>query len=78
MCSAPVTATSLNAANTPAFGTPTATTDGFTVQISNYDANFSYAGTANAGSVSIDGSGLVTVSGVSPNTSSTATITTSN
>jgi hypothetical protein len=74
--SAPVTATSLDAANTPTFGTPTATTDGFTVQISNYDANFSYAGTANAGSVSIDGSGLVTVSGVAANTSSTATITT--
>ena len=74
--SAPVNATSLLAANTPAFGAPTATADGFTVQISNYDANFTYAGTATAGSASIDGSGLVTITGVSPNTSSTATITT--
>ena len=73
--SAPVTATSLLAANTPTFGTPTATADGFTVQITNYDANFTYAGTATAGSVSINGS-VVTVTGVSPNTSSTATITT--
>jgi hypothetical protein len=64
------------AANTPAFGTPTATADGFTVQISNYDANFTYGATTTAGSVSIDGLGLVTVTGVSPNTSSTATITT--
>jgi hypothetical protein len=74
--SAPVTATSLNAANTPTFGTPTATADGFTVQISNYDANFTYGATATVGSVSIGGSGLVTVTGVAANTSSTATITT--
>jgi hypothetical protein len=71
-----VTATSLNAANTPTFGAPTSTPDGFTVQISNYDANFTYAGTATVGSVSISGTGLVTVTGVSSNTSSTATITT--
>ncbi len=75
--SAQVTATSLNAANTPTFGSPTATTDGFTVQISNYDANFNYGGTATAGgSVAISNTGLVTVTGVAANTSSTATITT--
>jgi hypothetical protein len=67
----------INAANTPTFGTPTATADGFTVQISNYDANFAYGGTATAGgTVSISGTGLVTVSGVAANTSSTATVTT--
>jgi hypothetical protein len=75
--SAQVTATSLSAANTPTFGTPTRTAGGFTVQISNYDANFAYGGTATAGgTVSISGAGLVTVSGVAPNTSSTATVTT--
>jgi hypothetical protein len=75
--SAQVTATSLNAANTPTFGTPTATADGFTVQISNYDATFTYGGTATAGgTVAISNTGLVTVSGVAANTSSTATITT--
>jgi hypothetical protein len=74
--SAPVTATSLNAANTPAFGTPTATPDGFNVQITNYNGAFTYGGTTTAGSVSISGTGLVTVTGVSPNTSSTVTITT--
>jgi len=74
--SAQVTATSLNAANTPTFGAPTSTADGFTVQISNYDANFTYAGTATVGSVSISGTGLVIVTGLAANTSSTATITT--
>ena len=75
--SAQVTATSLNAANTPTFGTPTATADGFTVLITNYDPNFAYAGTATVnGTVAISSNGLVTVSGVAANTSSTATITT--
>ena len=62
---------------TPTFGTPTATSTGFTVQISNYDSNYTWAGTATAsGTVSISGTGLVTVTGVAPGTSSTATITT--
>ena len=64
-------------AETAIFGTPTATADGFTVQISNYSALYTWAGTATAsGSVAISGSGLVTVTGVSGSTSSTATITT--
>ena len=72
-----VAATSLNTALTPAFGTTTATADGFTVVITNYDANYTWAGTATAsGSVSVTGSGLVTVTGVAAGTSSTATITT--
>ena len=63
---------------TPTFDTATPTADGFTVQITNYDAAYTWAGTATAsGSVSISGTGLVTVTGVAPSTSSTATITTS-
>ena len=74
---APVTATSLGTARNPVFGTKTPTTTGFTVQISNYDAAYTWAGTATAsGSVAISGTGLVTVTGVAPGTSSTATITT--
>ena len=74
---ATATATSLDAVLTPAFGTPTATADGFTAQITNYDALYTWASSATAsGSVSINGSGLVTVTGVAANTSSTATITT--
>lgn len=74
--SATVTASSLNAALTPTFGTPTSTADGFTVQISNFDGDYTYAGSATTGSVSIDGSGVVTVTGVAVATSSTVTITT--
>ena len=75
--SAPVTATSLAAALIPTFGTPVKTADGFTVQIANYNASYTWAGTATAsGSVAINGTGLVTVTGVAAATSSTATITT--
>ena len=61
---------------TPTFGTPTATANGFTVQISNFNSGYTWSGTATAsGNVSINDSGLVTVTGVAPGTSSTATIT---
>jgi titin len=71
------TAAVVEVANTPTFGTPTARGDGFTVQISNYNGAFTYGGTATAGgTVAISNTGLVTVSGVAPETSSTATITT--
>jgi hypothetical protein len=76
LTSATQSITPLGAANTPTFGAPTSTADGFTVLISNYDANFTYGGTATVGSVSISGTGLVTVTGVAANTASTATITT--
>jgi hypothetical protein len=62
---------------TPAFGTPTSTASGYTVQITNYSASYTWAGTATAsGSVAISNTGLVTVTGVAAGTSSTATITT--
>lgn len=70
----------LNAALTPTFGTYTATADGFTVVIPNYDTAYTWAGTATrSGTVSItgtDGNGLATISGVAANTASVATITT--
>ena len=79
--SIPVTSEALTistgAALAPTFGSPSATADGFSVQISNYDNAFTWSGTATAsGSVAISGTGLVTVTGVAPETSSTATITT--
>jgi len=47
------------------------------VQINNYDSSYTWGGTATAsGSVSINGTGLVTVTGVAELTSSTAMITT--
>ena len=63
---------------TPTFGTPTATATGFTAQITNYNASYTWAGTVtSSGSVAISGSGLVTVANVAAGISSTATITTS-
>ena len=77
LTSATQSITPLGVANTPAFGTPTPTADGFTVQITNYDANFTYGGTATAGgNVAISNTGLVTVSGLAAGTPSTATVTT--
>jgi hypothetical protein len=68
----------LGLANTPTFGTTTSNDSGFTVQITNYDGAFTYAGTATPSGavVVISNTGLVTVSRVGANTSSTATITT--
>ena len=76
LTSATQSVTVLLTANTPTFAASTPTADGFTVQITNYDANFTYSGTATAGSVSISGSGLVTVTGLLPNTASITTIVT--
>jgi uncharacterized repeat protein (TIGR02543 family) len=73
------TAVLINSASAlnPTFDTPTATADGFTVQILNYSPSYSWTGTAtSSGAVVINGSGLVTVSGVAPGTSSVATIAT--
>jgi formylglycine-generating enzyme required for sulfatase activity len=62
---------------TPAFGSTTATADGFTVPITNYDSSYSWAGTGTAsGTVVVSNTGLVTVTGLTAGTSSTATITT--
>ncbi len=73
---ATTTTTVLNVALTPTFSTTSPTADGFTVQIGNYDAAFTWAGSATAGgTVAVSGTGLVTVTGVAPATASTATIT---
>jgi titin len=56
----------LGAALQPSFGTPTRTADGFTVQIENYDAAFSWSAAPTAGSATVDSSGLMTVTGLVP------------
>lgn len=66
-----------SAALTPTFDTATATANGFNVQITNFDITYTWAGALNvSGNVSISGTGLVSVSGVAPDTAATATITT--
>lgn len=70
----------LSPALTPALGTYTRTANGFTVAITNYNTAYTWAGTAtNGGSVSFsgtNGNGLATITGLSPNTASVTTITT--
>ena len=61
---------------TPSFGVPVSSSDGFTVQVSNYDDSYSWAVTSTAGSASINTSGLVTLTDLTPGQSATATVTT--
>ena len=72
--SATVSSSALEAALTPTFATPTKTSDGFTVHVSNYDANYTWSASASAGSAAISGSGLITVTGLSAGASSTVTV----
>jgi uncharacterized repeat protein (TIGR02543 family) len=68
----------LLAALNPTFSTPTTTTTGFTVQISNYDAAFTWdTATVTSGIVARDSFGLLTVTGLTAGQSSTLTQTTS-
>jgi len=68
---------SLAAALNPTYGTYTQTSTGYTVQISNYSNQYTWAGSAtNGATVSISNTGLVTVSGLSAGVSAVATITT--
>ena len=68
----------LLAALNPTFSTPTTTTTGFTVQISNYDAAFTWdTATVTSGIVARDSFGLLTVTGLTAGESSTLTQTTS-
>ena len=71
--------TTLLAGRTPTFGNVTRTDDGFTVQITNYESpiwTWTKVATGSA-DVNIDGSGLVTVTGLAPGAESTVLIKTS-
>jgi hypothetical protein len=61
----------------PEFETPTATADGFTVQVSSYDSDFTWSVSTTAGSATISGTGLITVTELTPGESATATVITS-
>jgi len=62
---------------TPSFAALTSTADGFTVQVSNYDAEFTWDVATTAGSASINGTGLITVIGLGAGQSATVTVTAS-
>jgi hypothetical protein len=67
----------LKARLTPLFGTPVPTASGFTLQILNFDPLYSWSGLNSAnGVVSISNTGLVSVTGLNPGTTSTLTVTT--
>ena len=74
--SAQITESALAAALTPAFAAPIPTSDGFTVQVSNYDAAFQWSVVAAEGSAVIDSNGLVTVTDIDNSTSATVTVST--
>jgi len=61
---------------TPKLAAPASTAGGFTVQVSNYDAAYTWAVTTTAGSATISNAGLVTVTGLTPEQSATVTVTT--
>jgi titin len=67
----------VGAALKPEFGAVSSTADGFTVQVSNYDAAYVWEVSALTGSAAIDGSGLITVSDLAPSQSSTVSVTAS-
>lgn len=60
----------------PTFDDVTSTTGGYTVQINNYDTDFSWDATTTDGTVEIDETGLITVSDLSEYQSATTTVTT--
>ena len=63
------------AALTPTLAAPTSMVDGFTVQVTNYDSDYTWAATVTAGSATISSSGLVTVTGLTSGQSATVTVT---
>jgi len=75
-CDATAQTCLLRSSKVPTFGAYTRTIRGFEVQISNYQAGFTWACTATGGSCSVTATGLARVTGVAHATASVATITT--
>jgi titin len=61
----------------PTFSVVKPIQNGFTVQISNYDATFQWSVTATPGSATIDQSGLITVANLSPGTQASVNVSSS-
>jgi hypothetical protein len=68
--------TTLGSGISPLFTSASSYDGRFTVQIKDYDEAFTYAVTSSAGQVSINSTGLVTVTGLSPDQSVTVSVTT--
>jgi titin len=63
-----------NSALYPTFGPATSTADGFTAQITNYDANFTWS--ASPSNATVSNTGLLTVTGLAASASLAVTVTT--
>jgi titin len=76
-----VVGTALLAALTPVLSSPIQTTDGFTINVTNWDPSWAWNATVGAGTVTVGtGTGstlLITISGLSPGTSVVLTVTNS-
>lgn len=61
----------------PTFGTPVSNAAGFSANMTNYDSKFTYSASSTTGTATLNNAGTVTVSGLTPGTSATVTVTTS-
>jgi subtilisin-like proprotein convertase family protein len=68
---------SIGAALVPELGPPSSTDGGFTIQVNNYDTDYSWQVSSSAGTASIGSSGLITVAGLTSNQTATVTVSTS-
>ncbi len=59
----------------PLLATSVSKRHGFTTQVTNYDASYTWSAASTAGTVAINGSGLVTVTGLADSQSATITVT---
>ena len=74
---AQVIASALAAGLTPAFGPSISRVDGFTIQITNYSADYTWNVQTSSGTATISATGLITVTGMNPGISVTVNVTTS-
>lgn len=73
-----LTGTVVTAGRTPTFDTPVPTTDGYTVNVTNWDSSWAWTATVNSGTVTVGtGSGTtlpLTITGLGASTSATVTV----
>jgi titin len=61
----------------PTFGPSVATVDGFTIQVRNYSAAYTWSASSNVGTATMNGAGVITVTGLTPGAEATVNVSTS-
>jgi titin len=74
---AQVVATALADGLMPTFGPSVATVDGFTIQVRNYSAAYTWSASSNVGTATMNGAGVITVTGLTPGAEATVNVSTS-